>query len=131
MQIPEQGPGQGRRGNPDWKPGVSANPAGKESRAARRARIEIIVAEWARPFGGIGVLAPAELMLARKAAELSLCRPKRAEDTIRYCNTVGRLLAQCGLANKHEREPIEPEETPPSAPAFNALNWLREKERSA
>jgi hypothetical protein len=130
MQIPEQDRGQGARGNPDWKPGVSANPRGKESRAQRMARRDATVEAWCAPFGGVSELQPAELMLLQQAAELSMVRPRRSEDQVRHANTISRILAQCGLANKHQREPIV-EEAPPSASKFNALNWLRERERSA
>jgi hypothetical protein len=107
-----------------FRPGSSGNPRGRESKASRRARCEDIVAEWAAPFGGPDALTAAERQLALLAAELTLWRPRRHEDMVRQVNTVGRLLAQAGLANKHDREPIV-EEAP--SPAFNALDWLKAK----
>src|SRR5262249_32603079 len=117
--IEQRGPG-----NPSWPKGVSGNPAGRESKVARTARIEKICKEWCAPFGGRGVLRPAELALLKTAAELSLHCPRRHEDVIRYANTISRIMAQCGLANKHEREPIE--EEPPQPPDRSATDWIDE-----
>jgi len=91
------------KSNPSWLPGVSQNPSGRESAAARRARIEKIVAAWAGPFGGVDALLPAELVLAHTAAELSLYRPRRHEDAVRQANAISKLLAQAGLACRHEK----------------------------
>jgi hypothetical protein len=90
-------------GDPTWVKGVSQNPRGRETKAQRLARIEAIIAGWCEPFGGVAVLQPAELALLRTAAELSLHHPRRAEDAVRYANTISRILAQCGLATKHAR----------------------------
>src|SRR5262245_12034025 len=91
-------------GNPAFVKGVSGNPIGRVSKAERAARVEAICAEWCRPFGGLAVLRPAEQALLQKAAELSLHHPRRHEDVIRYTNTIARILVQCGLVSKHERE---------------------------
>jgi hypothetical protein len=91
MQSPKQKP---------WlfPAGVSGNPGGKESRAARRARIEALVTEWCKPFGDDphAVLTPAEYQLATIAAELTLRRPKRHDDQIRQGTLISRLMAQAG-----------------------------------
>jgi hypothetical protein len=100
--------------NPNWVPGVSANPSGRETAAARRARIDAIVARWTQPFGGVSVLSPAELALASTAAALSLERPRKRADMLTQANTVARLLALAGLATRRTRprEVVEPEEPP-------------------
>jgi hypothetical protein len=116
------------RGNPGWQKGVSGNPAGKESLARRRERIEATVEAWCAPYGGPSILQPAEMALVRRAAELSLCRPRRHEDVIRYTNAISRILAQCGLATRHERELVV-EEVPPAGPTTS--EWLRQKQREA
>jgi hypothetical protein len=122
MQDAEQAGEQSRRlGNPSWTPGVSQNPAGRESKAQRRERIERIVAGWCEPFGGPSILQPAEYALLRTAAELTLHRPRRHEDAVRYANTISRILAQCGLANKHERQPIEEPYEPPAKSAADII----------
>jgi hypothetical protein len=108
-------------GNPHWTKGVSGNPAGKESRAQRRERIERIVEAWAAPYGGTAVLAPAELDLALAAAELSLSKPRRHEDLTRRANTLARLLAQAGLASRHERQPVEEPYEPPAVSAGDII----------
>jgi hypothetical protein len=126
MQDAEQAGEQPRRlGNPSWTPGVSQNPAGRESKAQRRERIERIVETWAAPYGGAAVLSPAELDLALAAAELSLSKPRRHEDLTRRANTLARLLAAAGLASKREREPIEEEE--PEPPARSAGDIIAER----
>jgi hypothetical protein len=108
---------QGRgRGNPNWHKGTSANPRGRESYAARRARRERIVAEWAAPFGGVGVLKPAEVVLLDQAAELSLRRPRTAEDCVRIANSISKLMAQCGLAHRNHVEPRVPISEPAPVP---------------
>jgi hypothetical protein len=111
-------------GNPHWTKGVSGNPAGKESRAQRRQRVEQLVEAWAAPFGGVDVLTPAELQLALTAGELSLSQPRRHEDLVRRANTISRLLAQAGLANRHVRElPVE-EYEPPATSASDRVDEL-------
>src|SRR5262249_2893078 len=86
-----------------WPKGVSGNPRGRESKATRRARCEGIIAAWAEPFGGITTLKPAELDLLRQAAELSLMRPRTVEDQGRVANTISKILAQVGFADKRRR----------------------------
>jgi hypothetical protein len=102
-----------RRGNPNWAAGTSQNPAGKESKAARQARREAIIREWAEPFvGGMAMLQPAELALLHQAAELVLRNPRMrtAEDAVRCANTVSRILAQVGFVDRRPREPLDPGE---------------------
>ena len=97
-----------------WPPGVSGNPHGSESKARQRARIDELVAAWCRPHGGVSVLSPAELHIARMAAELSLHRPKRHVDALHAASVFSRLMSQCGLATRYGRprdvvaEPWEP-----------------------
>src|SRR5262249_12258754 len=107
------------RNSPIWQSAPSC--AGVPCPAAA---LERICKEWCAPFGGRGVLRPAELALLKTAAELSLHCPRRHEDVIRYANTISRIMAQCGLANKHEREPIE--EEPPQPPDRSATDWIDE-----
>jgi hypothetical protein len=82
-----------------WPKGVSGNPAGEMSRAAKEARLDAIVAEWTRPYGGASNLPPCNVVLLKHAADLSLRRPRRADDQVRLANTVSRLVAQAGLAS--------------------------------
>jgi hypothetical protein len=117
MQKIEQEPEQPkRRGNPAWLPGVSQNPAGKESKAARQARRDAIIASWAEPYGGMGTLRPAELELLRQGAELAMRKPRRSEDAVRNANSLSRILAQVGFVDKRN-PPREPAEPAPAAPA--------------
>jgi hypothetical protein len=105
VQIERQEGRQSRPpGNPRWTKGVSGNPAGAESKAARRARIDQLVNEWA----GETVLKSVERDLLRRAAELFLySKPKTIEDQARIANTIGRLVAQAGLANARHSKPTE------------------------
>src|SRR5262245_46654272 len=113
MEMTEQESEHKRsRGNPNWVPGVSQNPAGRESKAVRLARRDAIIAGWAEPFGGVTVLRSAELELLRQAAELSMCRPRNAEDRVRHANTISKILAQVGFVDKrHRREPDPPSQS--------------------
>jgi hypothetical protein len=71
LQSAKQEPQQDKpRGNPRWVKGVSQNPRGRESKAARLARREATIARWAEPFGGVATLKPAEVDLLHQAAEL-------------------------------------------------------------
>jgi hypothetical protein len=108
MQIAEQRAEQRKRGNPNWLPGVSGNPAGR-SKAARQARLDALVAEWSEPFGGVVRLSPAERLLAYQAAALALRRPARVEDAVRVTNAISKIFAQIGFADKRRRR--EPEES--------------------
>jgi hypothetical protein len=51
-------------------------------------------------------------VLLKHAADLSLRRPRRADDQVRLANTVSRLVAQAGLASCRE-QPLEPVEVEP------------------
>ncbi len=104
MQIAKQEPEQGKRGNPNWVPGVSANPAGRMSNAARQERIEAKARELAVEFGGIEKLSPVERALLDQAAVLLLRKPRSAEDVVRVANSVQRLLGALGK-RKGRREP--------------------------
>jgi len=93
-----------------WRPGQSGNPRGRESKASRLARREATIARWAEPYGGVAELKPAELDLLHQAAELSLMRPRTVEDQVRVANTISKILAQVGFADKRRKR------EPPSAP---------------
>jgi len=110
LQSTKQEPQQERRGNPAWVKGTSQNPRGKESRASRLARREAIIGRWTEPHGGVAALRPAELDLLHQAAELSLMRPRTVEDQVRVANTISKILAQVGFADKRRKR------EPPSAP---------------
>jgi hypothetical protein len=102
MQATEQEPSKSKHpGNPNWVKGISQNPA-----AIRRARVEATMAEWTEPVGGISALKPVECALVRRAVELYLySKPKTIEDQARIANTIGRLVAQAGLANARHSKP--------------------------
>jgi hypothetical protein len=102
-QITEQGGDQKRRGNPNWVPGVSANPRGRLTAAAKQERIERKAAELAAEFGGLGALSACEKVMLEQAAALLLRRPRSSEDVVRVANAIGRIL---GSLTKH-RKPIE------------------------
>ena len=106
-QDTEQRPKQNR-----WRPGQSGNPRGRESKATRLARREATIARWAEPFGGVAALKPAELDLLHQAAELSLMRPRTVEDQVRVANTISKILAQVGFADKRRKR------EPPAAPTL-------------
>jgi hypothetical protein len=111
--VPQSGDQSPKRpdGNPAWIKGVSGNPAGRESRATREARIADKLEEWAAPFGGIAVFNAAEIDLLRQAAELSLRRWRTADDQLRIARTISKLLAQVGIvagAAKRKIEPADP-----------------------
>jgi hypothetical protein len=112
LQSAKQEPQQDKpRGNPRWVKGVSQNPRGRESKAARLARREATIARWAEPFGGVATLKPAEVDLLHQAAELSLIRPRTVEDAVRVANTISKILAQVGFADRRKREPAGPTAT--------------------
>jgi hypothetical protein len=93
MQIVEQDRHQERRqrrGNPNWVPGVSGNPAGR-SKAARDARVAAKMAELAVEFGGVAALSSIDTTLLRQAAELLMRRPQGADDHVRIVNAVTRI----------------------------------------
>ena len=91
-----------RGGNPNWVKGVSGNPRGSESAAARRARVAAKVEVWVKELGGkVGVL---ERDLLQRAAEMSLLRPRRHEDLVRVTNTISKLLAQAGFRTDRPRK---------------------------
>lgn len=95
-----------------WRPGQSGNPRGRESKVSRLARREAIIARWVEPYGGIVALKPAELDLLHQAAELSLMRPRTVEDQTRAANTISKILAQCGLADKRRKRELSEAPTP-------------------
>jgi hypothetical protein len=97
MQPHKQGSKQEKRGNPKWVTGVSQNPRGRESNAARRARRDAIIAAWAEPHGGVASLEPAEMTLLRQAAELDMSKSRTAEDRVRTANAIAKSMLQVGF----------------------------------
>src|SRR5262249_5045259 len=109
MQVTEQERKQAklRGGNPNWVPGRSQNPKGRESKAQRHARRERIIKEWCKPHAGLAALRPAELMLLHEAAELMLVRVRNSVEQVRRANTISKILRQVGFLDKRGR-PREP-----------------------
>ncbi len=109
MQSAEQLNKQSDRPAHWFKPGESGNASGRESNAAKAARIARKVDEWLAPFGGTGALKPAELDLVRQAADLQTSAPRKGEDTIRRARMIVGLLAAAGVVSRHRRrKPILP-----------------------
>lgn len=123
MHAAEQRTEHGRGGNARWRPGQSGNPSGR-SKAAWQARLDALVTEWSEPFGGMAKLTPAERLLVYQAAALALRRPARAEDAVRITNTISKIFAQVGFADKRRRR--EPEESRESLREY-AARVAREK----
>ncbi len=69
-------------------------------------------------------LTPAERLLVYQAAALALRRPARAEDAVRITNTISKIFAQVGFADKRRRR--EPEESRESLREY-AARVAREK----
>jgi hypothetical protein len=84
--------------------GVSGNPRGSLSKAARQSRLAEIIAEWVAPHGGTAAFGAAELALLNRAAELRLLRPRNPLDGIRAANTVARILSLLGLVDGRTRQ---------------------------
>ena len=99
MQSPEQSPQQRPYG---FQPGKSGNPAGRLSNKAKQERIEAQARELAVEFGGFDALSPVDRVLITHAAMLVLRKPRSAEDVVRVCNAVQRLL---GGLSKRKRKP--------------------------
>jgi hypothetical protein len=94
-QQGERSPRGRNGGNPNWKRGESAYPYGRESNAARQARRDALIAEWAAPHGGVATLRPAELSLLNQAAELMLRpQPRKVDGQVRIANSVSRIIKQ-------------------------------------
>jgi hypothetical protein len=120
MTMPTQTNEPRRAGQ--FPPGVSGYPHGRESKARRTARREKLIERWLAPHGGVGAVSPAELDLLHQAAELQLrnIRAARAEDAVRICNAIAKVMAMVGLVGRDgqpaaalvepQPEP-EPEET--------------------
>src|SRR6266508_3211547 len=105
MQVTEQERKQAkpRGGNPNWVPGRSQNPKGRESKAQRHARRERIIEEWCKPHGGLAALRPAELVLLHEAAELMIVRVRNSVDQVRRAKTISKILQQVGFVDRHDR----------------------------
>jgi hypothetical protein len=108
MQSSEQAIEQPRRQSYGFKPGQSGNPAGRESKTAREARITGIIAEWTAPYGGVAMFNAAEHALLQQAVELSLRRTRAWHDQVKVARTVSKLLMQLGIATGRKREIAEP-----------------------
>ena len=94
-----------------WRKGTSGNPRGSESKAARLARRDAIIAGWCEPYGGLASLKPAEVHLLIEAADLAMRpRPRREEDHCRRVNAISKILAQVGLCDKRRRREPPPAE---------------------
>jgi hypothetical protein len=90
-----------------FKPGQSGNPAGRESKTAREARIAGIIAEWTLPYGGAAAFNAAELALLQQAVELSLRRTRTWHDQLKVARTISKLLVQVGIVRGRRREVAE------------------------
>ncbi len=115
MQTPEQSTEQSteqrRVGNPNWRPGVSANPRGRQTKAEREARLRAKCHQLARPFGGWGKLGVLDKVRIEQAARLLLDKRHRSpEDEIRYVNSIERLRrsveARRGRREQHKPGPF-------------------------
>jgi hypothetical protein len=95
-------PARNPTGRGGFQPGISGNPAGSESAAARRARVAAKVETWVQELGDkVGAV---ERDLLQRAAEMSLLRPRRHEDLVRVTNTISKLLAQAGFRKDRPRK---------------------------
>jgi hypothetical protein len=80
---------------------------GRPTAAERRVRIEVIAKQLAAEYGGLESLTAVERLLVMQAAELSLRKPRNAEDHVRIINATQRALAKLGKRQKHSRRPLE------------------------
>jgi hypothetical protein len=87
-------------------PGQSGNPRGRESAAAKAARIEHLAQELALEHGGWGAMSPCDRVHLEQAATLLIRKPKSAEDAVRVANAIQRLLASVAL--RRGRLPMPP-----------------------
>jgi hypothetical protein len=101
MQITEQRAKQGKRGNPSWRPGVSGNPRGRASRRERHAKL---MHELAAELGGLDALTVAERVTLSMAVDLMMRKVGSAEDHVRICNTVDRMLRSLRRTHAVKRE---------------------------
>ena len=85
---------------------VPGNP-GRPTAAERRTRIELIAKQLAAEYGGLESLTAVERLLVMQAAELSLRKPRNAEDHVRIINATQRALAKLGKRQKPNRRPLE------------------------
>jgi hypothetical protein len=109
METAEQNASPRRKpGNPNWRKGVSANPAGRESAAARRARREAMLVEIANDIGcGVEALSFTDRLLLTRAIELLDTKPTSHVDRVRAATAGTKLLQQ--VRERHpRREPLDP-----------------------
>jgi hypothetical protein len=118
-----------RGGNPNWVPGRSQNPKGRESKAQRHARRERIIEEWCKPHGGLAALRPAELMLLHEAAELMLVRVRNSVEQLRRARMISAIMQQVGFVGKRDRrrQPEPPSRFDHVRPLGRGLSQPREQ----
>jgi hypothetical protein len=99
-QAEDQSTVQKRRGNPNWLPGVSANPSG------RGYRLPAMVAKIVADLGGESRVTAASLLLIEQACRLKIKaeRAKDANSAVRLANASARLLSKVVL--KPEPQPL-------------------------
>ncbi len=92
-QAEDQTTVQKRRGNPNWRPGVSANPSG------RGKRLPAMVAKIVADLGGESRVTAASLLLIEQACRLKIKaeRAKNPNDVVRLSNSSVRLLSKVVL----------------------------------
>jgi hypothetical protein len=83
-----------RGGNPNWRPGVSANPRGRESKAQREAKIRAKAEQLAEGLGAkLDRMSGLDQEFLLKAADLLTRRARTGEDAVRLVNTARGLVA--------------------------------------
>jgi hypothetical protein len=102
MQVADQTPTQKRRGNPNWRPGVSANPSG------RGHKLPAMVAKIAADHGGVECLTAASLLMIETGCRLSIksARTANADDAVRLANASARLLSKIERKSTQADEPV-------------------------
>lgn len=88
-----------------WRPGVSGNPGGRESKAARLARRDALVVELAGDYGGLDGLSVGDRLQLQIAADLMMRRPKDGDDHVRIANAVARILDKLHSRKPSDRKP--------------------------
>jgi len=104
----------------------NGNSRGRETKAERLARRDAIIAAWCQPFGGAAILTPGERTLLEHAAELSMCKPRNAEDRVRHANSISRIMTQCGLVSGFAGKTRRRSQPQPASP-FDALLGTRDR----
>jgi hypothetical protein len=98
--------GNGRFGtNGRFRPGESANPSGRPSRAQRRALILAKAHELAEPIGGFENLNSIERELIQQAAEMLRRRPRNQVERVKISNLVSRILRDALRRHRSDKSP--------------------------